>query len=81
MDVEANDSRKLEEWFELAGQAADEGVREKAHNYLINAVQADPESRQAWNALSLFARSIDEEIHAVGKVLELQPEHLGVVER
>ena len=81
MEEITNNSRDVEEWIELAGEAADEGDMEKAHEYLLNAVKADPESVQAWNALSFFAKSREEEIHALEKVLELQPENQSAAER
>ena len=74
-------TKPVEGWIELAGRAADEGDLEKAREYLLCAVETDPKSAQAWNALSYFARSKEEEIRALKKVLELQPGHQGAAER
>ena len=81
MEEESNNSKGSEKWIELAGQASEEGDTEKAREYLLNAVNADPESAQAWSALSVFARSRDEAIHALEKVLELDPGYKGAAER
>jgi hypothetical protein len=61
--------------------AADEGNKEKARECLLNAVEVDPECVRAWDYLSYFAESRDEEIYALEKVLELQPEHHSAAER
>ena len=81
MKEETNHSKGVDEWIELAGQTADEGDSEKAREYLRNAVKADPECAKAWDYLSHFANSRDEEIHALEKVLELQPDNINAAER
>lgn len=81
MEEETNNSKGSEKWIDLAGQASEEGDTEKAREYLLNAVNADPENAQAWSALSVFARSRDEAIHALEKVLELDPGYKGAAER
>jgi Tfp pilus assembly protein PilF len=73
--------KEVEEWIELAGKAAEEGETEKAREYLLNAVKADPKCVEAWNSLSYLAKSRDEEIHALEKVLELQPGNQSAAER
>jgi Tfp pilus assembly protein PilF len=81
MGEEIYNSKAVEEWIELAGQAADEGDLEKTREYLRNAVKADPECAKAWDYLSHFAQSKDDEIYALEKVLELQPDNQNAAER
>jgi cytochrome c-type biogenesis protein CcmH/NrfG len=81
MEEVTHNPQDVGEWIELANAAADEGNKEKARECLLNAVKADPESVQAWNYLSYFAESRDEEIHALEKVLQLQPENQSAAER
>ena len=81
MEEKPYNSKSVEEWINLSGKAADEGDKEKAREYLLNAVKADPECVRAWDYLSYFAESRDEEINALEKVLELQPENQSAVER
>ena len=81
MEEKTYNSKNVDEWIELAGRAADEGDSEKAREYLRNAVKADPESAKAWDYLSHFANSRGEIIHALEKVLELQPENQNAAER
>ena len=77
MEEETNNPKSVDEWIELAGQASQEGDTEKARECLLSAVNADPENAQAWMALSVFAKSRNEAIHALEKVLELRPGHKG----
>jgi hypothetical protein len=81
MEEKSYNSKGVEEWINLAGKAADEGNKENAHEHLLNAVKADPECVRAWDYLSYFAESRDEEIYALEKVLELQPENQSAAER
>ena len=81
MEEETNKPKDVEEWIELAGKASEEGDKEKAREYLQNAVNVDPESAKAWGYLSHFAQSKDDEIYALKKVLELQPGNQGAAER
>jgi Tfp pilus assembly protein PilF len=81
MEETTNNSEDVEKWVELATLAADEGNKGKSREYILNAVKVDPECVQAWNYLSYFAESRDEEIHALEKVLELQPENQSAAER
>ena len=81
LEEKTYNSKDVEEWIELAGQASQEGDTEKAREYLLNAVKADSENAQTWSALSVFAKSRDEAIQALEKVLELQPGYKGAAER
>ena len=81
MEEEANTPKDVNEWIELAGNAADEGDLEKAREYLRNAVKADPENPTTWDYLSRFAQSKEDEIFALKKVLELQPDNQNAEER
>ena len=81
MEEEVNIPGDVEEWIELAGKAADEGDFEKTRECLRNAVKADPESAKAWDYLSRFAQSKDDEIYSLKKVLELQPDNQNAAER
>ena len=81
MEEHTNNSKDVEEWIELTGKAADEGDIEKSREYLWNAVKADPECAKAWDYLSHFAKSKEDEINALEKVLELQPDNINVAER
>ena len=81
MEEKTNNTKDAEGWIDLANMAADEGNTEKARECLLNAVEVDPESVQAWNYLSYFAGSRDEEIAALEKVLELQPDNQSAAER
>ena len=76
----AYNSKDVEKWINLANIAADEGNKEKARECLLNAVEADPNCVRAWDYLSYFAESRDEEIYALEKVLELQPGYKGAAE-
>jgi Tfp pilus assembly protein PilF len=81
MEEKTSSSKDVEEWINLAGKAADEGDKEKAREYLLNTVKADPGCVRAWDYLSYFAESREEEIYALEKVLELQPENQSAAER
>jgi Tfp pilus assembly protein PilF len=81
MGEEIYNSKAVEEWIELAGQAADEGDLEKTREYLRNAVKADPECAKAWDYLSHFAQSKDDEIYALEQVLELRTDSTNAAER
>ena len=81
MEEIKSDSRDVEKWIDLANMAADEGKDEKARECLLNAVEVDPECVRGWDFLSYFAESRDEEIYALEKVLELQPENQSAAER
>jgi len=81
MGENTNNLQELEKWINLANMAANEGDLKKARQYLLNVVEVDPECVQAWDYLSYFAESRDEEISALEKVLELQPENHSAAER
>ena len=81
MEEITNNSKDVEKWIDLANMAADEGDKEKARECLLKAVEIDPECVRAWDYLSYFAESRDEEIFALEKVLELQPENQSAAER
>ena len=81
MEEETYNPKDVEEWIELAGMAADEGDMEKAREYLWNAVKVDPKCAKAWDYLSHFAQSKADEIYALEKVLELQPDNQNAAER
>lgn len=73
--------KDVDEWMDLAGKAADEGDLEKNREYLRSAVKADPENAKAWDYLSHFAQSKEDEVYALKKVLELQPDNQNAAKR
>ena len=81
MEKTTSNFKDVEKWINLSNKAADEGDKEKARKYLLKAIEVDPECVRAWDYLSYFAESRDEEIYALEKVLELQPENQSAVER
>jgi tetratricopeptide (TPR) repeat protein len=81
MEEATNRSRDVEKWINLANEAADEGNKEETREYLLKAVKVDPECVRAWDNLSYFAESREEEIYALEKVLQFQPENLSAAER
>jgi tetratricopeptide (TPR) repeat protein len=81
MEEIKNTPKDVEEWVDLADIAAEQGDMEKARQYLLYAIKANPECVRAWDYLSHLAESRDEEINALEKVLELQPENPSAAER